>query len=86
MTQQPIKVDLNLITRRELNRFRQDRKALPDSADKDVFDFENLSSKVIASWPYGPVTSDVYLELGAVDAAAVDLAVSEALEQLGKKK
>lgn len=86
MTDQPIRVNLNLISRRQLNQYRSERRKLTDKDDKDVFDFVNLSSLVIVSWPYGDITLDTYLDLGAEDASRVDLAVSEALEQLGKKK
>jgi hypothetical protein len=80
------KIDLNRLTRRQMVEYRKKRAALAQDADRDVFDFENLSQHVIVEWPHGKVTLENYLDLGLEDAAAVDRAVSDALEDLGKKK
>jgi hypothetical protein len=83
MTKQ-INIDLNRVTRRQMVEYRKARSKLTDGLD--IFDFENLSQHVITGWPYGEVTLENYLDLGLEDAAAVDRAVSDALEDLGKKK
>lgn len=84
MSNNGFNIDLNRISKRDFRAYLVGRD---QAEDKDLWDAEMLYEKVIISWPYDePVTVEGYQNLGLTDALAVDNAVSEALQQLGKKK
>lgn len=77
-------IDLNLISKRDFRFWFQGRDTAPD---KDLWDAEHLYVKVVVEWPFdAPISVEGYDDLGVLDAAKVDAAVSEHLIAIGKKK
>ena len=75
-------VDLNRVTRRYL---REWFKNLDGAENGEALTGE-LVEKIVVSWPFGDVSKEAYLQLGAYDGELVDEALETALAVYMKKK
>jgi len=82
-----IVVDLNQITRRQFREFRQALGMAGEDTEAREAALAEFYVQVITSWPYGDaITTEVYFDLGLLDAREVDEAVNNAINIIGEKK